>query len=109
TIIESNWKSAEPEILFWDNIIDYDPASVYPNYKAISTNPCGEIPLSSYDACRLIAVNVYNLVNNPFTEKSYFNTELAYEVFHEAQIIADTLVDVELNHIKQIIELGDES
>ena len=109
TIIESNWKSAEPGILFWDNIIDYDPASVYPNYKAISTNPCGEIPLSSYDACRLIAVNVYNLVNNPFTEKSYFNTELAYEVFYEAQIIADTLVDVELEHIKQIIQLGDES
>ena len=108
TIIESNWQSAEPGILFWDNIIDYDPASVYPEYRAISTNPCGEIPLSSYDACRLIAVNVSNLVTSPFTEKACFNEKLAYEVFYEAQIIADTLVDIELEHIERIIALEDE-
>lgn len=108
TIIESNWKSAEPGILFWDNIIDYDPASVYPEYRAISTNPCGEIPLSSYDACRLIAVNVYNLVTSPFTENAYLNEDLAYKVFYEAQIIADTLVDIELEHIERIIALEDE-
>ncbi len=108
TIIESNWKSAEPGILFWDNIIDYDPASVYPEYKAISTNPCGEIPLSSYDACRLIAVNVYNLVTSPFTEKAHLDEDLAYKVFYEAQVIADTLVDIELKHIERIIALEDE-
>lgn len=108
TIIESNWKSAEPGILFWDNIIDYDPASVYPEYRAISTNPCGEIPLSSYDACRLIAVNVYNLVTSPFTEKAHLDEDLAYKVFYEAQIIADTLVDIELKHIERIIALEDE-
>lgn len=108
TIIESNWKSAEPGILFWDNIIDYDPASVYSEYKAISTNPCGEIPLSSYDACRLIAVNVYNLVASPFTEKACLDEDLAYKVFYEAQVIADTLVDIELEHIEKIIALEDE-
>ncbi len=108
TIIESNWKSAEPGILFWDNIIDYDPASVYPEYRAISTNPCGEIPLSSYDACRLIAVNVYNLVTSPFTEKAHLDEDLAYKVFYEAQVIADTLVDIELEHIERIIALEDE-
>lgn len=108
TIIESNWKSAEPGILFWDNIIDYDPASVYPEYRAISTNPCGEIPLSSYDACRLIAVNVYNLVTSPFTEKAQLDEDLVYKVFYEAQIIADTLVDIELEHIERIIALEDE-
>ena len=108
TIIESNWKSAEPGILFWDNIIDYDPASVYPEYRAISTNPCGEIPLGAYDACRLIAVNVYNLVTNPFSSQAYLNEDLAYKVFYEAQVIADTLVDIELMHIERIIELGDE-
>jgi ribonucleoside-diphosphate reductase alpha chain len=108
TIIESNWKSAEPGILFWDNIIDYDPASVYPEYKAISTNPCGEIPLSSYDACRLIAVNVYNLVTSPFTEKAHLDEDLVYKVFYEAQVIADTLVDIELKHIERIIALKDE-
>ena len=108
TIIESNWQSAEPGILFWDNIIDYDPASVYPEYRAISTNPCGEIPLSSYDACRLIAVNVYNLVTSPFTEKACLDEKLAYKVFYEAQVIADTLVDIELKHIEKIIALEDE-
>ena len=78
-------------------------------FNHVMTGQCGEIPLSSYDACRLIAVNVYNLVASPFTEKAYFDEKLAYEVFYEAQIIADTLVDVELEHINKIIQLGDES
>lgn len=109
TIIESNWKSAEPGILFWDNIVDYDPAGVYPEYRPISTNPCGEIPLSSYDACRLIAVNVYNLIINPFSPEAYLDEKLAYKIFYEAQVIADTLVDIELKHVQRIIDLNDES
>ena len=108
TIMESNWRSAEPGILYWDNIIDQDPASTYPEYRAISTNPCGEIPLGAYDACRLIATNVYSLVANPFLKDAYLDEKLAYKVFYEAQIIADTLVDIELEHISRIIELGDE-
>jgi ribonucleoside-diphosphate reductase alpha chain len=108
TIIDSNWQSAEPGILFWDNIIDYDLAGVYPEYKPISTNPCGEITLGALDSCRLIAVNLYSLVKYPFTEQAYINEDLAYTVFYEAQVIADTLVDVELKHIKRIIDLNDE-
>ena len=74
----------------------------------LNVSNCGEIPLSSYDACRLVAVNVYNLVTSPFTEKAYLNEKLVYEVFYEAQIIADTLVDIELEHIERIIALEDE-
>jgi ribonucleotide reductase alpha subunit len=77
-------------------------------FNHVMTGQCGEIPLSSYDACRLIAVNVYNLVTSPFTEKAYLNEKLVYEVFYEAQIIADTLVDIELEHIERIIALEDE-
>ena len=108
TIMESNWLSAEPGILYWDNIIDKDPASVYDEYRAISTNPCGEIPLSSLDSCRLIATNVYNLIKYPFTSDAYLDSDLAYTVFYEAQVIADTLVSIELKHIQRIIDLGEE-
>ena len=108
TIIESNWLSGEPGILFWDEIINYDPASVYESFKAISTNPCGEIPLNDNDACRLIASNVYSLVEDPFTESSRINKELAYKVFYEAEIVADTLVTRELEHVKRIIAIDDD-
>ncbi len=74
----------------------------------LNVSNCGEIPLGAYDACRLIAVNVYNLVTNPFSSQAYLNEDIAYKVFYEAQVIADTLVDIELMHIERIIELGDE-
>lgn len=74
----------------------------------LNVSNCGEIPLSAFDACRLIAVNVYSLVANPFTQKAYLDEDLAYSVFYEAQVIADTLVDIELEHIKRIIDLNDE-
>lgn len=110
SIIQCAWSSAEPGILFWDNILDNDPASVYEKYRAVSTNPCGEIPLSPYDSCRLIAVNMYNIVDNPFTDNSYIDENKAYEIFYEAQIIGDILVDLELDHIDYIISIteGDE-
>lgn len=110
SIIQCAWSSAEPGILFWDNILDNDPASVYEKYRALSTNPCGEIPLSPYDSCRLIAVNMYNIVDNPFTNEACINLDRAYEIFYEAQIIGDILVDLELDHIDRIISItsGDE-
>ena len=108
TIIESNWMSAEPGILFWDNIIDNDPASVYEEFRAISTNPCGEIPLSDKDACRLLATNVYSLVSDPFSKDPFINEELAYEVFYEALVMNDTIVDIELEHIKRIMAVDDD-
>ena len=108
TIIESNWMSAEPGILFWDNIIDNDPASVYEEFRAISTNPCGEIPLSDKDACRLLATNVYSVISAPFTKNACIDETLAYEVFYEALVMNDTIVDIELEHIKRIMEVDDD-
>ena len=104
SIIQCAWNTAEPGILFWDTILDNDPASVYDKYKAVSTNPCGEIPLSPYDSCRLIASNLYSLVENPFTELAMINESKAYSVFYEAQIIGDILVDLELEHVQRIID-----
>jgi ribonucleoside-diphosphate reductase alpha chain len=105
SIIHCAWNTAEPGILFWDNIIDNDPASVYPQFRAVSTNPCGEIPLSPYDSCRLIATNVFGLVKYPFTEDAIIIEEEAYKVFYEAQIIGDILVDLELEAVEKIIIL----
>lgn len=107
SIIDSAWKSAEPGILFWNNIIDNDPASVYDKFKAMSTNPCGEIPLSPLDSCRLIAVNLYSLVKNPFKSNAYIDWNLASEIFYEAQIIGDILVDLELEHTQRIIDISE--
>ena len=104
SIIHCAWNSAEPGILFWDNIINNDPASVYSKFTAKSTNPCGEIPLAPYDACRLIATNLYALVENPFTPNARINRILAYKVFYEAQIIADILVDLEIEAVERIID-----
>ena len=105
SIIHCAWNTAEPGILFWDNILDMDPASVYPDFKAVSTNPCGEIPLSPYDSCRLIATNLFGLVSNPFTKDAFIEEELAYKVFYEAQIIGDILVDLELEAVQKIIDI----
>ena len=103
SIIHCAWNTAEPGILFWDNILDMDPASVYPDFKAVSTNPCGEIPLSPYDSCRLIATNLFGLVEYPFTEAATISEEKAYKIFYEAQIIGDILVDLEREAVKKII------
>lgn len=110
SVIQCAWNTAEPGILFWDTIIDNDPASVYPEFRAISTNPCGEIPLSPYDSCRLIAVNLFNLIDNQFEDNATINFAKAYEVFYEAQVIGDILVDLELEHVARIIDAtsGDE-
>lgn len=104
SIIQCAWNTAEPGILFWDTILDNDPASVYTKYRAVSTNPCGEIPLSPYDSCRLIASNLYSLVDMPFTTNATINENKAYSVFYEAQIIGDILVDLELEHVQRIID-----
>lgn len=105
SIIHCAWASAEPGVLFWDTIIDNDPASIYPEFKAISTNPCGEIPLSPYDSCRLIATNLFNLVTDPFTAKATLNKDFLYKVFYEAQIIGDILVDLEAESVQRIIDI----
>jgi len=104
-IVHNAWKSAEPGILFWDTITKESVPDCYSDfgYKTASTNPCGEIPLCPYDSCRLLALNLYGYVDNPFTEKAIFNFNLFKEHVHHAQRIMDDIIDLELEKIDAII------
>tara|TARA_B100000131_G_scaffold154645_1_gene150028 strand:- start:157 stop:2580 length:2424 start_codon:yes stop_codon:yes gene_type:complete len=108
-IVESATTTAEPGILMWDNIINNLPAHSYADdgYATICTNPCAEIPLSAYDSCRLISVNLKNLVESPFTGKAKFNFKKFTEVASAAMRLSDDLVDLELEKLQSIIELAD--
>lgn len=105
-IVHNAWKSAEPGILFWDTIINESVPDCYADlgYKTVSTNPCGEIPLCPYDSCRLLAINLYSYVNNPFTDKASFNFDLFKEHVGYAQRIMDDIIDLELEKIDSIIK-----
>lgn len=102
-IIESAHDSAEPGLLFWDTVQRRTPAEAYPEFRSVSTNPCGEIVLSPYDSCRLLLVNVASFVVNPFTTHAFFD----YESFHAASQIAqrlmDDMVDLEIECIDKIL------
>jgi len=104
-IVYNAWKSAEPGILFWDTIIRESVPDCYADYgfKTISTNPCGEIPLCPYDSCRLLAINLYGYVNNPFTAEAVFDFQLFKEHVHAAQRIMDDIIDLELEKIDAIL------
>lgn len=104
-IVYNSWKSAEPGILFWDTIIKESIPDCYADlgFKTISTNPCGEIPLTPYDSCRLLAINLYSYVQNPFTKKAKFDFDLFAEHARLALRIMDDIVDLELEHIDQIL------
>ncbi|TKG92428.1 adenosylcobalamin-dependent ribonucleoside-diphosphate reductase [Puteibacter caeruleilacunae] len=104
-IVHNAWKSAEPGILFWDTIIKESVPDCYADlgYKTVSTNPCGEIPLCPYDSCRLLALNLYSYVENPFTEKAKFNFELFRKHVGYALRIMDDIIDLELEKIDAII------
>jgi ribonucleoside-diphosphate reductase alpha chain len=105
-IVRNAWKSAEPGILFWDNIIKESIPDCYADlgYRTVSTNPCGEIPLCPYDSCRLLAINLYSYVENPFTKQARFNFELFKEHVHYAQRIMDDIIDLELEKIDAILD-----
>ena len=103
-IIKSAHGYAEPGIIFIDNHHSYSPDGVYPQFKGITTNPCGEIFMQAYDACRLIALNLYSFVNNPFTDKAEFDSNKFYEITYEAMRLSDDLIDLELEYIDRIIE-----
>ncbi|MFH1160072.1 MAG: adenosylcobalamin-dependent ribonucleoside-diphosphate reductase [bacterium] len=109
-IVHNAWKSAEPGILFWDTIQRESIPDCYADlgFKTVSTNPCGEIPLCTYDSCRLLAINLYNYVANPFTQDAYFNSELFIEHVHKAQCIMDDVIDLELEKIDKILEKIDQ-
>jgi len=105
-IVHNAWKSAEPGILFWDTIINESVPDCYADlgYRTVSTNPCGEIPLCPYDSCRLIALNLYSYVENPFTPKAKFNFALFREHVGYAQRMMDDIIDLELEKIDGILE-----
>lgn len=103
-IVHNAWKSAEPGILFWDTIIKESIPDCYADlgYKTVSTNPCGEIPLCPYDSCRLLAINLYSYVDNPFTAAAQFNFNKFKKHVHIAQRIMDDIIDLELEKIELI-------
>ncbi|GGP01514.1 ribonucleoside-diphosphate reductase, adenosylcobalamin-dependent [Cloacibacterium rupense] len=105
-IVYNAWKSAEPGILFWDTIIKESLPDCYADlgFETISTNPCGEIPLCPYDSCRLIAINLYSYVENPFTKKAKFNFELFRKHAAYAQRMMDDIIDLEMEKIDAILE-----
>jgi ribonucleoside-diphosphate reductase alpha chain len=109
-IVHNAWQSAEPGILFWDTIIRESVPDCYANlgYRTVSTNPCGEIPLCPYDSCRLLAVNLYSYVDNPFTPGASFNHALFHKHIGMAQRIMDDIIDLELEKIDAILEKIDQ-
>ena len=105
-IVHNAWKSAEPGVLFWDTIIRESVPDCYAGlgFRTVSTNPCGEIPLCPYDSCRLLAINLYSYVVNPFTPEAYFDFELFKKHVALAQRIMDDIIDLELEKIECILE-----
>ncbi len=103
-IVESAHGYAEPGVLFWDNVVDYSPDGVYSQYRPVTTNPCGEIPLQAYDSCRLIAVNLLSFVKKPFTKNASFDWHKFYKVVYQGIILSDDLVDLELENIRKIMD-----
>ena len=104
-IVHNAWKSAEPGVLFWDTIIRESVPDCYADlgYRTVSTNPCGEIPLCPYDSCRLLAINLYSYVVNPYTKEAYLDFDLFKKHVALAQRIMDDIIDLELEKIEKII------
>lgn len=104
-IIHNAWKSAEPGVLFWDTILRESVPDCYADlgFRTVSTNPCGEIPLCPYDSCRLLAINLYSYVVNPFTPDAYFDYDLFKKHVGLAQRIMDDIIDLESEKIEMIL------
>ena len=105
-IIHNAWKSAEPGVLFWDTILRESVPDSYADlgFRTVSTNPCGEIPLCPYDSCRLLAINLYSYVVNPFSKDAYFDFDLFKKHVGLAQRIMDDIIDLESETIEKILE-----
>lgn len=105
-IVHNAWKSAEPGVLFWDTIIRESIPDCYADlgFRTVSTNPCGEIPLCPYDSCRLLSINLYSYVDNPFTAEARFNMEKFQRHVALAQRLMDDIVDLEMEKIDRIME-----
>lgn len=103
SIVENAWENAEPGQMFVDRHWEYSPDGVYPQYKGVTTNPCGEIFMQMYDACRLIAMNLISIVNDPFVQGASINYEKLYKLSYIQQRLSDAVVDLELEHIDRIL------
>jgi len=108
-IVDSATKTAEPGLLMWDNIISTLPAQEYKSdgFQTLTTNPCGEIPLSAYDSCRLISINLKSFVKSPFTTRAKFDFEHFAEVAGKAMRLSDDLVELEIEKLQNIMEVAD--
>ena len=105
-IVHNAWQSAEPGVLFWDTILKESVPDCYADlgFRTVSTNPCGEIPLCPYDSCRLLALNLYSYVNNPFTKDANFDFDLFKQHVAIAQRVMDDIIDLEMEKIDRILE-----
>lgn len=104
TLMHCAWNTAEPGIMFESQMHNYSPDGVYPDFKMVSTNPCGEIPMGPYDSCRLIHINLSSYIVDPFTEEAHIDEELLYMHSYEAMRLADDLVDLEIEAVDKIID-----
>ena len=104
TLIHCAWNTAEPGIIFEGAMHNYSPDGVYPNFRMIGTNPCGEIPMGPFDSCRLIHLNLTSFVKNPFTEVALIDSEELEKISYKAMKLADDLVDLEIEAIDRIID-----
>ena len=102
-IIEMAWKNAEPGLAFMDAIHNFSPDGVYEMFRAIASNPCGEQWLNAFDSCRLMALNLFSIVDNPFTKKASINWNTLYEIAYLQQRLADNLVELEMEYVQRII------
>ncbi|AXQ62712.1 vitamin B12-dependent ribonucleotide reductase [Bacteroides phage crAss001] len=104
TLMHCAWNTAEPGIMFEGAMHNYSPDGVYPDFKMVSTNPCGEIPMGPFDSCRLIHINLSSYIVDPFTDKAHIDEELLYMHSYEAMRLADDLVDLEIEAVDRIID-----
>jgi len=102
-IIEMAWKNAEPGLAFMDAIYDFSPDGVYEMFRAIASNPCGEQWLNAFDSCRLMALNLFSIVKNPFTKNAEIDWNTLYEISYLQQRLADNLVELEMEYVQRII------
>lgn len=102
--VQSNWEGAEPGLLFASKLLDYSPDGVYPEYRFVSTNPCGEQPLPAYDCCRLLALNMSGFVKEAFTDSPEFDMDDWYRACYEQMVIGNIIVDIESAYIQRIID-----
>lgn len=104
TLMHCAWNTAEPGIMFEGAMHNYSPDGVYPDFKMVGTNPCGEIPMGPFDSCRLIHINLSSYIVDPFTDKAHIDEELLYIHSYEAMRLADDLVDLEIEAVDRIID-----